>query len=274
MRFESRMAARAREGDEPTVDPTVDAPSASGWRNWLARLSHFEQARLAEFGLILLGGFIAAAVLLYAFAWLATQVLEQETHTVDTGTLEVLLRFNAPQLTLLANAISLMGSQVVVAVGAALLAVFLWQRRWGAAVSLILVTAGAQLLNDVLKEAFHRTRPTAVSGFIDAQQYSFPSGHAMVSAAFYLYLAYLTWRLVHERWRRVLLVSGLVLLVVLIGLSRLYLQAHYLSDVIAGYLAGVLWTDSVILGGRALTLRTRPRASGNAPTRQETRAPP
>ena len=101
----------------------------------------------------------------------------------------------------------------------------------------------------------HRTRPTPVGGLIDAQQYSFPSGHAMVSAAFYLYVAYLCWRLMRGRWRRALVVTGLVLLVLLIGLARLYLEAHYLSDVIAGYLAGALWTDAVILGGRVLTLR-------------------
>jgi undecaprenyl-diphosphatase len=110
-----------------------------------------------------------------------------------------------------------------------------------------------------LKVLFHRPRPTPVGGFIDAQQYSFPSGHAMVSAAFYFFIAYLAWRLMKGRWR-IVLVVGLVLLVLLIGLSRLYLQAHYLSDVIAGYLAGFLWTDAVILGARALSAGQQTRA--------------
>jgi undecaprenyl-diphosphatase len=118
------------------------------------------------------------------------------------------------------------------------------------------VTVGAQLLNDVLKQAFHRARPTPLQGLIEAQQFSFPSGHAMVSAAFYLFVAYLAWRLLRGRWRGVL-VAGLILLVLLIGLARLYLQAHYLSDVIAGYFAGLLWTDTVIIGGRVLTIRRR-----------------
>lgn len=243
------------------VDPTVDAPSPSGWRNWLAELGHYEQTRVAEYGAILVAGFAAAAVLLYAFAWLATEVLDQETAAIDMGTLQFLQQFTSPQLTLLANAISLMGSQVVLALGVALLAVFFWQRRWGAAVNLIVVTAGAQVLNDVLKSAFHRTRPTPVGGLIESQQYSFPSGHAMVSAAFYLFLAYLVWRLAEGRWRRTLLVVGLVVLVLLIGLARLYLEAHYLSDVIAGYCAGLLWTDATIIGGRVLAVRTRRRAA-------------
>jgi len=237
-----------------SADPTVATRSPSGWRHWLDDLGHYEQPRLAEFGAILLAGFVAAAVLLYAFAWIASEVLEKDTQSLDFAVLSYLQAFSSPLLTLIAVGLSAMGSQVVLAVGVALLVLFVYQRRWGAAVSLLVVTAGAQLLNDVLKDAFHRTRPTPVTGLIDAQQFSFPSGHAMVAAAFYLYVAYLTWRLVRGRWRGVL-VAGLVLLVLLIGLARLYLEAHYLSDVIAGYLAGVLWTEAVILGGRALTLR-------------------
>ena len=82
----------------------------------------------------------------------------------------------------------------------------------------------------------------------------------MVAAAFYLYIAFLAWRLrlVHGWWRGVLVVA-LVVLVLLIGIARIYLEAHYLSDVIAGYLAGFLWADAVMLGSRVLTLRTHKR---------------
>jgi undecaprenyl-diphosphatase len=243
-----------------SADPTVATRSPSGWRHWLDDLGHYEQQRLAEFGAVLLAGFVAAAVLLYAFAWIASEVLEQDTQSLDFAVLTYLQGFSSPPLTLIAVGLSAMGSQVVLAIGVALLCLFLYQRRWGAALSLVLVTVGAQLLNDVLKDAFHRARPTPVTGLIDAQQFSFPSGHAMVAAAFYLYLAYLTWRLVRGRWRG-LLVAGLVLLVLLIGLARLYLEAHYLSDVIAGFLAGVLWTEAVILSGRVLTLRRERRRS-------------
>src|SRR5205085_8477974 len=101
-----------------------------------------------------------------------------------------------------------------------------------------------------------RTRPEAVISLIQAQSYSFPSGHAMVSASFYFFVAYLAWRLVRGWWRGVLVV-GLALLVVAIGVSRIYLQAHYLSDVIAGYVAGFVWTDAVILGSQVLSTERR-----------------
>jgi undecaprenyl-diphosphatase len=217
------------------------------------------ETRAVEFGAIVVVGFGAAAVLLYLFAWLTDQVLAQQTEALDTATLTALQKFASPQLTLAAEAVSLLGSQVVLLAGAALLVVFLWQRRWGAALTLVLVTVGAQLLNDILKSTFHRARPEPVLGFIDAQQYSFPSGHAMVAAAFYLFVAYLSWRLVGGWWRG-LLASGLVILVLLIGVARLYLEAHYLSDVVAGYLAGLIWTDAVILGGHVLTVRSRRRS--------------
>jgi undecaprenyl-diphosphatase len=242
-------------------DPTVDARSPTGWRDWLVQLVQQERARVAEFGAILVLGFVAAAVLLYAFAWLASEVLEQDTHAADLATLHYLQQFSSPQLTLLAEFFSLLGSEVLAVIAVGLLIVFLWQRRWGAAVSLVLVVAGAQVLNNILKQAFQRERPTPVTGIISAQQFSFPSGHAMVAAAFYLFLAYMAWRLVHGRWQRALMVGLLVLLVLLIGISRLYLEAHYLTDVIAGYLAGTLWALSVILGGRVLILRTQSRAA-------------
>ena len=229
----------------------VDPPAEDG---------NYQTERLAEFGGIIVAGFAAAVVLLYAFARLANEVLEQETTAMDAAALQFLQQFGSPQLTTAAQLISVMGSEAVVVIGAILLAVLGWQRRWGAAVMLVLVTAGAQILNDILKELFHRTRPAPVTGFLDAQQFSFPSGHAMVAAAFYLYIAFLAWRLrlVHGWWRGVLVVA-LVVLVLLIGIARIYLGAHYLSDVIAGYLAGFLWADAVMLGSRVLTLRTHKR---------------
>lgn len=211
---------------------------------------------LAQSSAIVLAGFAAVAVVLYGFAWVADQVLEQETMALDLAVLTFLQQFSSPQLTLAANFVSLFGAEAIWVIAAVLFVRFAWQRRWSAALMLFVVVVGAQLLNDVLKTFFHRTRPEPVLSFIAAQGFSFPSGHAMVSAAFYFYLVYLTWRFVHGWWRGVL-IGAMVLLVLLIGLSRLYLEVHYLSDVIAGYLAGFLWTDAVVLANQALMGRGR-----------------
>jgi undecaprenyl-diphosphatase len=218
---------------------------------------------LAQSGSVVVAGFVAAVLVLYALALLADGVLDQQTQSIDLAVLAFLRQFSSPQVTVVAEVVSLLGSQAIWAIAAILVVRFGWQRRWSAAGTLILVTVGAQVLNSILKSLFHRARPEPVVTFISAQGFSFPSGHAMVSAAFYFYVAYLTWSLVHGWWRG-LLIGGLVVLVLLIGLSRLYLEVHYLSDVIAGYLAGFLWTDAVILANQVLSDRSRLRASAGA----------
>jgi undecaprenyl-diphosphatase len=241
----------------PQTDPRVASAPDGQWEGWAEQVEQRPE-KVAGFGLALVLGFAGGVLALAAFGWLAEEVLGRQTQQIDDATLAYLRQFSSPTLDMLALGVSMLGSEVVALVGVVLLAVFAWQRRWGAACGLLVVTAGAQLLNDVLKDFFHRTRPAPLAtGIIAAQQFSFPSGHAMVSAAFYLFLAYLAWRLVVRRAWRAVLVSGLVVLVVLIGLARLYLAAHFLSDVIAGYFAGFLWTDAVILGGRFLQLRQR-----------------
>jgi undecaprenyl-diphosphatase len=256
-------APRAHPAREPG-DPVVASASPRGWRAWALRVVRREPERLAGFGGALLLGAVMCVLLLYAFARLATEVLEQETTSVDLRAYEFVHGFASPALDALAPLISLLGSEAIAVIGGVLVAVFLVQRRWGAAGMLVLVAVGAQLLNDVLKASFQRSRPEPLSGFIAAQQYSFPSGHAMVSAAFYGYLAFLSWRLLSGGWR-LLMVAGFVLLVLAIGASRIYLQAHYFTDVIAGYLCGLVWVDACIIGSRLLVLR-HPRRARRART--------
>jgi undecaprenyl-diphosphatase len=240
----------------PQADPRVASAPDTAWEGWAEEVEARPE-QVAGFGLALVLGFAGGVLALVAFAWLADEVLGRQTQQIDDATLAFLRQSSSPALDWLALGVSMLGSEVVLLAGVVLLGVFAWQRRWGAFGGLLLVTGGAQVLNDVLKELFHRTRPAPVAGLISAQQFSFPSGHAMVSAAFYFFLAYLAWRLVARSLWRGILVSGLVLLVLLIGLARLYLAAHFLSDVVAGYFAGFVWTDAVILGGRFLQVRRR-----------------
>jgi undecaprenyl-diphosphatase len=94
-----------------------------------------------------------------------------------------------------------------------------------------------------------------------------------MSAAFFLFLGYLGWRL-FRGWSRLLLAAGLVVLVLLIGLSRLYLGVHYLTDVIAGYVAGFIWTDTVIVAGHILGRARRVRSTRVARRAGQMQAPP
>ena len=246
-------------------DPAVAQASPSGWRAWLVGQLRSGRERLAALGLTLGLGLAVALLSLYLFAELADEVMEQDTLRLDNGVLGALRQYQSPALDWAAWLASMLGSEILVVVMAVLLVVLGWQRRWGAAVGLLVTVVGAQLLNDVLKDWFHRTRPAPLTGLIPAQAFSFPSGHAMVAVAFYLYVAHLAWRLLPGRWR-IVCVAFLVLIPVLVGLARLYLGVHYLTDVVAGYIAGLAWTNAVIVAGHVLgRRRAAARARGQPP---------
>lgn len=99
---------------------------------------------------------------------------------------------------------------------------------------------GAEAIDQVLKACFQRPRPEAFFGLAPAN-YSFPSGHALVSLCFYLTLAETVIEKDWSRRRRLATRAGGVLFAGAIGLSRIYLGVHYPTDVLAGYAAAVAW---------------------------------
>ncbi|MHA6718582.1 phosphatase PAP2 family protein [Sphingomonas sp. RS6] len=100
---------------------------------------------------------------------------------------------------------------------------------------------GASALNALLKLAVHRPRPDLVPHLAEVSNASFPSGHAMVSAAAYLVLGVMVAQTQPNRWARATLLALAVLLVLLIGCSRVYLGVHWPSDVLAGWCFGSVW---------------------------------
>lgn len=139
--------------------------------------------------------------------------------------------------------ITQLGSPLVFVILASISFIFLWWRRkrLQALFTCIAVTSG-WLLNDLFKELWMRPRPPG-EAFTYATGYSFPSGHAMVSMAFYGFLAYVVLSQGGEKGK--VGAAALGLLVFLIGISRIYLNVHYPSDVIGGWLLGflVLWAN-------------------------------
>lgn len=91
------------------------------------------------------------------------------------------------------------------------------------------------LLNNILKLIVRRARPTGFR-LLAETGYSFPSGHSMVSMAFYGYLIYLIYKNVRNKKLRWTLITCFSLLILIIGMSRIYLGVHYTSDVFAGFL--------------------------------------
>jgi undecaprenyl-diphosphatase len=100
---------------------------------------------------------------------------------------------------------------------------------------------GAAILNTTLKLTFHRARPQPFFDLLAPKSYSFPSGHSLASFCFFGALAtVLTARIENKKINPVIWVTcGLMIL--LIGLSRIYLGVHYTTDVLAGYAAALIW---------------------------------
>ena len=105
-------------------------------------------------------------------------------------------------------------------------------------ISIFVNLAIITILNQLLKRILQRPRPTEYR-IIEETGYSFPSGHSMISMAFYGYLIYLIYKYVENKYVKWILISLLSVLICLIGVSRIYLGVHYTSDVLGGFLISI-----------------------------------
>lgn len=189
---------------------------------------------------------LAAAVLsLFLFGGIAEEMLQGSTVRFDLAVRGWVHQFASPEMTRAMTAISLLGYNVLIVELVIALAVF-WSLRWRRAAAWLAVTmAGALAMDLALKYAFHRPRPQVFYG-AEPQSYSFPSGHALCSFCFYGVLAGLVAARTKRLALRIAAGAAAAILVVAIGLSRIYLGMHYPSDVIAGYLAASVWVASLL----------------------------
>lgn len=150
-----------------------------------------------------------------------------------------LITFRHPVLVETFLVITVLAERGIIIIFTLLLTLFLWrleQKKFLA--GLWASVGGTALFSYIFKITLERPRPLA--GVYEETSFSFPSAHAALSIAFYGYLLYWAWR--RSAWsRRVNLTFGWLVLITLIGFSRLFLGVHYLSDVLGGYLLGFLW---------------------------------
>ena len=147
-----------------------------------------------------------------------------------------------PLFTQVARTISLFGSVgflTTVSIGVSLF--FILRRDWLNASLLALVMGGGGALNVFLKHFFHRERPVLENPLVTLSSYGFPSGHTMGATLLYGLLALLAWKNLRDRAARLASVIGACFWILLIGLTRIYLGAHYLTDVLGALAAGLFW---------------------------------
>lgn len=182
---------------------------------------------------------LVIAACLVLFIYLLIEVNEKEFNRIDRIAYWVVvehLRFD--WLTPIMESFSALATPVTLLVLLLAVAAFAPGRRpgWCCAVNLGLVV----LLNQVMKFIIQRPRP---EGFrlVDVSGYSFPSGHSMVSMAFFGLLAWFVWKYEKDKHMRNLLVLAFAGVICMVGLSRVYLGVHYATDVLAGFAVSLIW---------------------------------
>lgn len=159
-----------------------------------------------------------------------------------------------PRLTALALFISFFGSVRFLAFASIVTCWWLWRRQMrNRLLGFICAMAGESALNVALKHAFHRQRPVLENPLVTLTSYGFPSGHTMGATVFYGLIAFILAGLAPRR--SVPLFAVAAVLVFAIGVSRIYLGAHFTSDVLGAFAAGAAWLAFCWMG--VVTLRSR-----------------
>lgn len=229
----------------------------------------------AEFGTLV--ALLAAATALFAFASIAEEVVEGETHGFDERLLRAFRNpedladpIGPPWLEIMMRDITSLGSTTVLAIVTLATVFYLVMDGKRASAALVAVAvAGGAVLSALLKSGFDRPRPDLVAHLVEVSTLSFPSGHAMGSAFTYLTLGALLARTQARRRLKIYVLTVAVLLTLIVGVSRVYLGVHWPTDVLAGWCAGSAW--ALICWTVALWLQRR---GDIEPTASEDAMPP
>lgn len=217
-------------------------------------------------------GLLEAAVLLsllalvgsaWIFVEIADEVREGELQHYDELVLRALRSPDDPTLPrgpswllpVARDITALGGSTLITLITLGTVGFLALRRKWHTSLLVLASIAGGGLLNAALKTFFSRNRPSVVPHLVDVTSLSFPSGHSMLSAITYLTLGALLARTTADRRIKIYLLGLAAALVLLIGLTRLYLGVHFPTDVLAGWCAGIVWALVCSLMARWLQRR-------------------
>jgi len=189
-----------------------------------------------------LGIFLIFLTLIILFLKLAKEVAEKEHMLFDAAFLHWIHSHHNSSLDTIFLFFTTIGNPSFVIPIVFLIAGYLLYKKYYAQMLLLLFgVGGASAINLILKILFQRDRPALWHTLITETDYSFPSGHAMASSALILCLIIMVW---NTKWRLPVLISG-VIVIGMIGVSRLYLGVHYPSDVLAGWSISAAWVMAV-----------------------------
>jgi len=178
---------------------------------------------------------------LFSFGEIIEDLMDKETlFYLDFRVQGFIEKLISPQVTRLMVGMTNLGGVYLIVIVSITMALFLlYKRYWWDLFTFFLVAGGGETILIILKLLFHRPRPTAQ--LVTVHGYSFPSGHAFAAMIAYGFLIHITWKLIRSEALRFLIFSLSIFLVLFVGISRIYLNVHWLTDVLGGYVSGFIW---------------------------------
>lgn len=164
---------------------------------------------------------------------------------VDTIGYNLLVKnLRNPFLTSIMKIITVLGNPETIIVICIITSILVFQKNKQLSMIISLNLIMITCINQILKEIIERPRPTGYR-LLDINGYSFPSGHAMVSLAFYGLYIYLINKTIKNKKLKIFLNTILSVIIILIGISRIYLGVHYLSDILVGFFLSIIYLLAV-----------------------------
>lgn len=194
-----------------------------------------------------IAGFSLAALLLYALGWLVTGPYKGTVAGFDNNIRYFMRQIQSPMWTTLLLTVTQLGSTIILAIIGSIVGIAFLFLRWFRPLMLFIVTMiGQAILHNGCKWLFARPRPSALMSYKELESTSFPSGHAFAALCMYGAIAWIVATRTDNAAAKFGIAASAVILIFLIGMSRVYIGVHYPTDVVAAFLAASIWTATVM----------------------------
>ena len=204
------------------------------------------------------GGVVLAGLALWFFKKQADQVVDGDADRYDKAFMEVVHKIDHPAVQNVLHVATQLGSHIAIGTAAGVTALLMLRRgRKHDAMTVVVSTGGAMIINTVLKNIFQRQRPIEMARRIELPaSHSFPSGHSLLSAATYPIVVH---HLVEDQSLPVQAVAHTLvgMIILSVGFSRIYFGVHFPSDVLGGFAAGFGWLGLTSLSHTAIENENR-----------------
>ena len=183
--------------------------------------------------------YILLFLCLILFCIILINVLNGNIQGFDSNIYNLITSIKSNFMDMFFRTITRFGDEEVLILIAVACLIFIKNRRIGGSIAINLASVG--LINHILKEIIQRPRPPIELRMVEESSFSFPSGHAKASLAFYGLIMYYIYNYIKNKKVKNIICAILSLLILLVGISRIYLGVHYASDVTAGFLFSIVY---------------------------------